>query len=89
MGNQKPKWSLGVHRKLARGVYLRDLDLHWDFKATNVKKTFEKTDYFFEWFREFNDHMDLDDPSQCLQELLAGAPKIRALLRNVRSQVSS
>ena len=93
VGNQKqPKWSLGVHRKLAMltmWTYLPDLDAKWDFKATNIKKTFEKPNFFVDWFREHLDYVDLDQPGLYLQELLMGAPKIRALLRNIRSQVSS
>lgn len=87
---KKPRWSLATHRKLTMSTMwlkLPDLDNEVNLRATNLKSTLENRFFFMDWFNVVG--MDLSNPAPYLQQLLEGAPKIRALLRNVRSQVSA
>lgn len=89
-GKKKPKWSLAIQRKLlllTTWLDAPELDMRQDLKATNIRKTFEDNNFFLKWF---NHHLNvsMENPAPLLQELLNGAPKIRALFRNLSSQVS-
>ena len=88
-GKKAAKWSLAVQRKLlllTTWIQLPWLDENQNLKATNLKKTFEEERFFIKWFTG-HEKPRMEDPGPVLQELLEGAPKLRALLRNVRSQV--
>lgn len=87
---KKPKWSLGTHRRLSMATMwlgLPDLDSSVNLKAAKLKTTLEDSRFYTEWFLD-HDIVDMANPHPYLHELLDGSPKIRALLRNVRSQVS-
>ena len=88
--HKKPKWSMATQRHLlmlTTWLKLSDLDAVVNLKATNMKATFDQKDFYLEWFKGQNQNPQLSDPAHLLQPLLEGAPKVRALLRNVRSQV--
>lgn len=88
--HRKPKWLLSTQRKLlmlTTWINLPEIDEGVDLKATNMKTTFDEKDFFLAWFEAQGQKPDLNDPAPLLQILLGGAPKVRALLRNVRSQV--
>ena len=72
---------------LTTWINLPEIDEGVDLKATNMKTTFDEKDFFLAWFEAQGQKPDLNDPAPLLQILLGGAPKVRALLRNVRSQV--
>ena len=81
---KKRRWSLTIHRSLSMATMwlnLPALDQTANLKATNLKKTLEKADYYVDWFIDHHANVDLSQPASYLQELLNGAPKIRALLR--------
>lgn len=85
---KKPRWSLTTHRRLiilSTSLNLPDIDEQEDLRATNLKKTYEKRDFFLDWFRDHPEisNPGLEDPTRMLAELIWGAPKIRALLRNI------
>lgn len=87
----KPEWSLATHRNLSlltMWLGLPALDAKYNLKATNMKSTLQDKNFFLEWFRDKHVHPDLKSPGPLLAEICDGAPKIRALLRNLRSQVS-
>ena len=81
------KNSLSEQRNPQRASSLK-LDAIENLKATNLKATLEHKRFFVDWFRDQEAAVDLKNPALQLQTLLIGAPKIRALLRNIRSQVS-
>ena len=88
VGQRRVKWSLAVHRKLqmlTTYVALPDLDQARNLKAANLKKVFDDGNFFLRWFD--------DTPARTLHDMLwrlcRGAPKVRALLRNIRSHVST
>ena len=88
-GTKPAKWSLAVQRKLlllTTWISLPNLDEIQNLKSTNMKRTFDEERFFLEWFTAHT-KPSMENPGPLLQELLEGAPKLRALLRNVRSQV--
>ena len=62
------------------------LDIKHNLKAANVKNIFDEKHDYLKWFSAHK-NPTMTNPTPLLQELLNAAPKIRALLRNVRSQV--
>ena len=92
----KAKYSLSIHRKLqllAMSLNLPTLDDHFDLKAGAMKSLFEEEGFHLPWLRHLSPNQEFvaanpDDPLQQLTILVDGAPKIKALLRNVRDQVS-
>ena len=85
---RKVKWSLSMQRKLQMSTTFLELpgiDANWNLKATNLKKLFEDREFYLQWFPEER----RQNPEAMLWELCRGAPKVRALLRNIRSHVST
>ena len=63
------------------------VDRAFNLKATNLKNLLEIKEFFIDWFHAFSGKYSLDSPGPMLQLVCSDRPKIRALLRNIRSQV--
>lgn len=99
---KRPKWSLNTHRSLTMlctALQLPSIDLIHNLKADQTKKILQKYNFFMDWFNNppYTLHEDTptlpeivsrNDPGPLLLYLCFGAPKIRALLRNISTQVS-
>ena len=83
------KWNLSQHRKLSlltTSLNLPTIDEQVNLKAVAIKKQLERAEFYFDWDASIKRH---EYPREMLvHRLCEGAPKIRALLRNIRSQVS-
>ena len=89
---RKLKWSLATHRNLSllsMWMGLLELDTKFNLKAVNLKATLEEKIFFLEWFRDNHTRPEMKNPGPLLLDICNGSPKVRALLRNVRSQVST
>ena len=63
------------------------LDEREDLRATNIRKTLEDNSFYLNWFR-YEPNVDPINPGPLLQQLFDDAPKLRALFRNLCTQVS-
>lgn len=89
---KKPRWSLATYRQLtmlSMWSLLPKLDRDFNLKAVNMKTTLEQKYFFLDWFRDQIPYPNPAQPADMLIYLCTGAPKLRALLRNIRSQVST
>ena len=100
IGSNQPKvqakFSLRNYRKLqlaSMSLELPEIDEQFDLRAGNIKKTLAQDDYQNDWLKTIAPDEEFDnmteDTTPMLETLLEGAPKLRALLLNVRDQVSS
>ena len=94
---RKPKWSLAIHRRLqilAASTWLLEFDGLFDMKAGKVKQHLSNANFIQEMLRVIFPHAsdaELANSSNIpkyVRELCDGAPKVRALIRNVVAQVS-
>lgn len=101
--NRKPRWNYGIHRRLSLATAWLGFDTleqqhNAKLKANNIKGWLGlgTPDFVLKWLSKLSPapvrvHSHLksaDDAALALGLLLQGAPKFRALLRIVRSQVS-
>ena len=88
---KRPRWNLAMHRRLSMlTVWLKlpELDDKVNLKASNIKKTLERQNFYYDWFRGKFPDPSTTHPSELLRLIAYGGPKVRALLKNIRSQVS-
>ena len=85
------KWSFPITRKLncltASPALLTLEEKGVNIKAGAVKKTMNDPNFMKKWAKALFPEENLTDP-QMLSRVCEGAPKLRALLINIRSQVS-
>ena len=75
---RKVKKSLAVQWKLQLltvSLALPNFDTRFNLKAANMKKVFEKRDFYLDWFDPLE---DLNEPQNLVWLLCQGVPKIRA-----------
>ena len=89
---KKAKMALGIFRKLtmlAMWFELPDLDEKYGLKSGHIKNTLSHDKYFLRWFGlSFGQDLDSKTRIKILRRMLAGSPRMRALLHNLKSQVS-
>ena len=88
-GVRRVKWSLAIQRKLqllSTSTLLPNIDEVFNLKAANMKKLFEEAGFFTKWLEDEGEAGF--GVEKAVWKLCRGAPKVRALLRNIRSQVS-
>ena len=72
---------------------LPKIDEQFDLRAGNIKSPLAQDDYQNDWLKTIAPDKEFDnmteDTTRMLEALLEGAPKLRALLLNVRDQVGS
>lgn len=91
---KKLSWSLRHQRKLillSTATYLPKLDENFDLRANNIRKILDKDHFWVEWLQYLFPATPLAqyrrDAFRQLTLLLNGAPKIRAFLNIIKTQV--
>ncbi|KAI4258994.1 MAG: hypothetical protein L6R42_004813 [Xanthoria sp. 1 TBL-2021] len=65
-------------------------DFRYNFKATNLKNIYRNKDFSDSLVKDINPSIETQKPkltAEYLHMLCRGAPKIRALLRNIRDKM--
>lgn len=87
-----PKYSLTMHRSLqllTASLNLSTLDTKFKLKSANLKKLFGEPNFSEKWFSHLvAGGVKGDDVLGRVAALLDGSPKLRALIKNLRDQVS-
>ena len=89
---EKPKWTTAMYQKLAMAATatcLPDLDSKVNLKVKSLNKDIVKERFWDDWIKAL--HLEKTPiamtPAEQLARLCMGAPKNRALLRNLKDQV--
>ena len=68
---------------------LLDLDIKFNLKIINLKAILIEKTFFLEWFRASYTRSQIKDFDSLLFDIYDDSLKIRALLRNIKSQINT
>ena len=91
----RTKWSLTIHRRLqllTMFLNLLRLNQEYDLKVTNMKRLFQNSEFYYRWLHDLHSMKDSKNSRHVLtyiHRLCDDALKLRALLKNIQSQISS